>query len=437
MRSHRAGPILLAFALFAGCTPHSTAPRLATPTGEAASGSFLLGEALERALPAPGTEADQASALDQAMARAAASGRAVPGRAADAIHPSVQWNELTRSIAAAAKLPPPLFARAYALVSVAAADAITAGSRAGREGTPARCLIAGAASEVLLDLFPAGRPAIEAALGEEVALASTVGQGTVLRGLALGRIAGRVAVRRGHADGSDQVFTGSNPVGDGQWTGTNPVLPACGTWRTWIATSGAEFPSEPPYAFGSPEDLADVAAVVAAAAALTPEQVAIVHKWGDVSPPAIWNGLLNERIVSRQLDDAAAARAHAFLNMAMADAFIACWATKYTYWTARPVHRIPGLVPVIPTPNFPSYTSGHSTISAAAAAVLAETFPDEAGFLRDQAEEAALSRLWGGIHFPHDNDQGLAVGTRLGAKVVARMRAVEERRPSPALAVRP
>jgi hypothetical protein len=428
------GPTLLAFALVAGCAPHSTAPRSADPSGDSPASAFLLGDGLEQALPAPGTESAGADAGDLALARAAA---ARPAAVDDEANPCVRWNELTRALAAEARLAPPLFARAYALVSVATADALTAGSLAGRGGTPARCLVAGAASEVLRDLFPAAGAAVEAALGEEVALAARAGHGPVLRGLALGRIAGRVAVRRAHGDGADRPFTGTIPIGEGVWSGSAPVLPACGSWRTWIATSGAEFPPEPAYAFGSPEDLADVAAVVAAAAARTPEQETIVHAWGDAPPPAIWNGMLNERIASRGLDAPAASRAQAFLNMAMADGFVACWAAKYTYWTARPAQRIPGLVTVIPTPNFPSYTSGHSTISAAAAAVLAETFPDEGAFFRAQAEEAARSRLWGGIHFPHDNDQGLAVGTRLGAKVVARMRADEARRPSQALAARP
>jgi membrane-associated phospholipid phosphatase len=421
MRPLRAPSILLALVLLAGCAPHSTAPRSVTALGdEAGSAAFLLGEALEAALPPPGSEASAAGPLDRASAQAAA---AVPVAAGAESNPCVRWNELTRSLAATSRLAPPLFARAYALVSVACADAITAGSRTGRAGTPAGCLVAGAASEVLLDLFPGGRPAIEQALREEAALAAAAGHGPVLRGLALGRVAGRVAVRRARTDGADTPFAGTIPTGDGLWSGTDPVLPACGSWRTWIADSGAEFAPEPPHAFGSPEDLADVAAVIAAAAQRTPEQEAIVHAWGDVSPPSIWNGLANQRIVDRALAPGDAARAHAYLNMAMADAFIACWATKYTYWTARPSQRIPGLVTVIPTPNFPSYTSGHSTISAAAAAVLAETFPDEAASFRARAEEAALSRLWAGIHFPHDNDAGLAVGTRLGAKVVARMRA--------------
>ena len=79
-------------------------------------------------------------------------------------------------------------------------------------------------------------------------------------------------------------------------------------------------------------------------------------------------------------------------------------------------------VTVITTPNFPSYTSGHSTVSAAAAQVMGEVFPSQRGFFLEQANEAAISRLWGGIHFRHDNDQGLDVGARIGERAVALMR---------------
>ncbi|HMI30477.1 MAG TPA: phosphatase PAP2 family protein, partial [Candidatus Limnocylindrales bacterium] len=72
---------------------------------------------------------------------------------------------------------------------------------------------------------------------------------------------------------------------------------------------------------------------------------------------------------------------------------------------------------------FPSYTSGHSTISAAAAKVMGEVFPAEADFFQEQAEEAAMSRLYGGIHFRHDNEQGTFVGAIIGDRVVERMRA--------------
>ena len=170
------------------------------------------------------------------------------------------------------------------------------------------------------------------------------------------------------------------PSGDGIWTGTNPVLPMCGTWKTWVLSSGSEFQPEPPYAFGSVEDLRDVDEVYEVSLHRTPEEIAIVHKWADLPPPTIWNHLLNQRIESQGLDIVTSARASAYANVAMADAFIECWNCKYKYWIARPFQRIPGLVTVIPTPNFPTYTSGHSTISAAVAEVLSEQFPSESEY---------------------------------------------------------
>lgn len=313
---------------------------------------------------------------------------------------------------------------------MAAYDGLVAAEGRGRAPVDVGCAVAGAAVEVLAELFPAARAVLDDAIFKEATLAADAGadEGAIVRSLALGRVAGRVAVRRARSDGADQVFTGTIPVGEGLWGGANPVQPMAGTWRTWIATDGDEFQAEPPYPFESPQDLVDVSAVVAAAAARTPEQVAIVHKWADRSPPLIWNAILNAEIDAAALAPREAARAHAYVNMAMADGFITCWRTKYASWTARPFQRIPGLVTIVPTPNFPSYTSGHSTISAAAAAVLGELFPDRAAFFLAEAEEAAISRLWAGIHFPHDNDAGFLVGWRLGGKVVGRLREEERRR---------
>ncbi len=394
--------------IVSGCGRDSATTAPDAPA-HASAGPYLLGPEM----------AAEVAAFDRGQP--ATPQAATPVSVTGAADACVRWNALTTELAADAKLPPPLFARVYALVSVACHDGLVAGARSPRAPLDGPCVVGAAAADVLVELFPASAGRIQRDLAADVALMRRADPAAVQHGLALGRLAARVAVRIARRDGATNVFTGVAPTGDGFWTGTNPVLPAGGTWRTWVATSGAEFAPPPPYAFGSAEDLADVAAVAAAAAARTPEQVAIVHKWADRSPPAIWNAILREEIAARGLTLAEAARLQAFLNVAMHDGFVSCWRAKYTYWTARPVHRIPGLVTAIPTPNFPSYTSGHSTISAAAAAVLAHAFPDKSDYFRSQAEEAATSRLWGAIHFPQDNEQGLAVGRRLGAKVVARM----------------
>ncbi|HEX2303858.1 MAG TPA: vanadium-dependent haloperoxidase [Gaiella sp.] len=112
------------------------------------------------------------------------------------------------------------------------------------------------------------------------------------------------------------------------------------------------------------------------------------------------------------------------MNTAQADAFIACWDTKFTYWSERPVTAIRGELdpswnPYIVTPPFTSYPSGHSTTSGAASEVLARYFPLATGQLRAWAEEAALSRLYGGIHFSSDNGAGLALGKKVATAAIA------------------
>ncbi|HVE86124.1 MAG TPA: vanadium-dependent haloperoxidase, partial [Myxococcales bacterium] len=154
----------------------------------------------------------------------------------------------------------------------------------------------------------------------------------------------------------------------------------------------------------------------------TAEQIRLVRKWAETSPPTLWNEMLTARIARDRPAPLEAARAYVYLNTAMHDAFVSCWATKYRYLVARPFQRQPSLRTVIKTPNFPSYTSGHATISGAASEVLSALYPAEAGFFRQQADEAADSRLWGGIHFRHDNEVGLEVGRKIGRKVAGLMR---------------
>jgi hypothetical protein len=383
------------------------------------SPSFFIGASGYPGLPAPGHETDALSAEDRALF-ARLSSLPAPQLVSAGPNAVVVWNRLTKELGVGVPLPPPLMSRAYALVQVGIYDALVASGDRRRGRLPEHSVAAGAASVILGYLFPAKLDRIQEVVAAEIALDEGPGSAE-LGAWAVGNVVGRALVARGKSDGSTVPFTGTPPTGDGIWTGTNPVLPMCGTWKTWVLTSGSEIEPQPPYAYGSTQDLNDTQEVLDISLARTAEQIAIVHKWADVSPPAIWNELLNERIIAQNLDVAASARAHAYLNVAMADAFIECWACKYKYWTARPFQRIPGLVTVIPTPNFPTYTSGHSTISAAAAAVLGEVFPAERDFFVQQSLEAAMSRLYGGIHFRHDNEEGTRVGAIIGERVVAKM----------------
>ena len=109
----------------------------------------------------------------------------------------------------------------------------------------------------------------------------------------------------------------------------------------------------------------------------------------------------------------------------MADALVACWQAKFEHWSVRPVNVIrekldPDFLPWLFTPLFPSYVSGHAAVSGAAAEVLAAFFPAQADEWRAAADEAAMSRLYGGIHFRSDNEEGLQLGRRVGRRVLER-----------------
>jgi hypothetical protein len=129
------------------------------------------------------------------------------------------------------------------------------------------------------------------------------------------------------------------------------------------------------------------------------------------------------------------------LGITLADAFIGCWNAKYEFDLLRPVtyirrHIDPSWQPLLITPPFPEYPSGHSTQSGAAAAVLSAHFGDDHAFedvthakdglgtrsfenFWDAAEEAAISRLYGGIHFRMAIERGLEQGRCVGAYATA------------------
>jgi membrane-associated phospholipid phosphatase len=99
--------------------------------------------------------------------------------------------------------------------------------------------------------------------------------------------------------------------------------------------------------------------------------------------------------------------------MAMHDAGVGCWEAKFHYFNPRPSQLDPSIKTQIGLPNFPSYTSGHSTFSAAAAAVLSYLFPSGAASFAGMRDEAGISRLYGGIHYPSDIEAGKAHGNRI------------------------
>jgi membrane-associated phospholipid phosphatase len=333
-------------------------------------------------------------------------------------NPVVVWDQLTTKLGLAHQVPAPFLAHDYALVHVAMYDALLSNS----EGSlPQTAIVAGAAKEVLLYLFTSDAAEISSTFNSQLTNITGYSKDQIHGAISIGINVGEAVIAYAQTDGSIAAWNGVRPTGPCIWNGSNPVGPVFGYQKTFILTSPREFQPPPPYACGSPQDLQDVQAVIDAHESLTPEEIAIVHKWADLPPPTLWNNMLNERISNHSLNTFDAARASAYLNVGMYDAFVTCWMIKYTYWTARPFQRIPGFVPEITTPNFPSYASGHSIVSSTASIIMGRLFRAEATFFVGQAQEAAISRLWGGIHFPQDNNNGFALGQLIGAEVVQDM----------------
>ena len=181
-------------------------------------------------------------------------------------------------------------------------------------------------------------------------------------------------------------------------------------------------------------------------ARLTEEQKLIARFWADPpmlspTPPGHWIAILLDIADRDDLPVEPLAAALARLGAAQADAFIACWDAKYRYNLLRPVtyirhHIDPDWTPLIETPPFPEYPSGHSTQSSASATALSAIFGEDFAFedrthlgdglparhfpsFRAASEEAAMSRLYGGIHYRFGNEAGLAQGRCVGAYAAA------------------
>jgi hypothetical protein len=328
------------------------------------------------------------------------------------------WLELELEAIASHRTNPPRASRALAHLSSAMYLAAVQGG-SGREDA-----VAGAASTVLTYLYPDESARVNALAAQ---LASP-GSSAFARGTQVGQL----LVARAKSDGSDAVWTGTAPEGPGYWAPTPPAFlpplePLAGTWRPWNLSSGVQFRPGPPPAYGSPAFQAEMLEVYRVSLSLTAEQKQIANFWADgagtVTPPGHWNLIGLDLVRGKNWSTLRTTLLFAALNTAQADAFIACWDAKYAYWSLRPVTAIqrvidPAWLPLIVTPPFPAYVSGHSTTSGAASTVLSAFFPSHAHDLDAMAAEAAVSRLYGGIHFRSDNEAGLELGRRIGAVAV-------------------
>jgi hypothetical protein len=375
--------------------------------------------------------------------------------AADSIPASVRWNRLVpklgdensarrraaRKAATAAgdsaalrriaQNQPPILFRVYTLLSVAQYGAVN--SARDNRAVSSDVAVAGASAAVLTELFTdsAVRASIAQELARDIDRARTGSHGTELAmaGRRLGEdVASRVIAKAPPLVNYAAPWKGTIPSGPGMWYSA-PGIPPIGILmaqaRTWLLDSASQFRPGPPLAFGSAAHKAALEEVRRIARERTSEQTKLAQKWNSVDPWAPWNETASAAILRHHLSDADAARVYAVLNAASSDAVIACFEAKYHYWSIRPSQADTTIVLAdsVSLPNFPSYPSGHACSAGAFDAVLGHYFPQERAEFTRIAEEQAMSRLYGGIHYRFDDDEGLALG-----RAVARYDVERERR---------
>ncbi len=260
------------------------------------------------------------------------------------------------------------------------------------------------------------------------------------------------------------------PVGTGLWVplaGQTALQPCWDLIRPFVLLPASECAATAPHPYseviGQPfRDEADEVLNTTgdAGANLTADQNAIAYFWSDGpggtgTPPGHWISITSQICDADDESLDVAAEAYAKLGIAVADAFIACWQTKYQRNVERPITYIQRVTsatwdPLLATPAFPEYTSGHSVQSGAAATVLTDvlgprafdddthanhnntvgpgaTIPPMRSFadINTAADEAGISRLYGGIHFRAAIDNGLAQGTCVGNEVLTAIEWIE------------
>lgn len=305
--------------------------------------------------------------------------------------------------------------------------------------------------------------------------ASLLEEDTYNRSIAFGTAIGKKVLERTTRDNYKETRGMPRFLGSGdadKWKPTPPdYLDAAEPhWHRILPLaldSSSQFKCPAPPAFSSDTNSAffrNAKEVYTATTSLTPEQKEIARYWDDnpfvlehaghtmyankkITPVGHWIGITGIAAGKQQLDPLETAEAYLMTAISIFDTFIGCWEEKYRTQVLRPVTVINDLIdrnwqPMLQTPPFPEYTSGHSGISAAAATVLTARFGDNFAFedtsdleyigmkrnfrsFNEAAAEASISRVYGGIHYRTGIEAGAAQGTKVGTYILNKIKTRE------------
>ncbi len=293
-----------------------------------------------------------------------------------------------------------------------------------------RGAVAGASVAVLSYLFPTQAQALEDMVTAQANAGPGQPQAAFAAGEAIGRAAGAEMVAHGRVDGFANPNTAIAPLGAGFWTSSTvpATLTAGGQlpgMTRWFLTSANQFRPEPPPAFGSAEFNTALAEIRQISDTRTAEQIQIANFWamnpGTPTPPGFWLDQASQEIAAHGLSEREATHVFALVSSTVADALIGCWDAKLTYWFIRPWKADAGITTLaaVGKPNHPSYPSGHSCVSSAAAEVLSTFFPERRADLEAMVIQAGLSRMYAGIHYRFDIEAGQNLGRSVALFTIA------------------
>jgi membrane-associated phospholipid phosphatase len=219
-------------------------------------------------------------------------------------------------------------------------------------------------------------------------------------------------IEKAKNDGSDKVWNGTVNKDPKKWTGSYPLGINAVSFKPIVLRSVHQFRPPPPPDFDN--DMKELQTFKQ-----NFKSRSLAYFWANVGPE-FWNDLASKKMFEYRIsDDApAAARIYAVLNTAFHDAIIAIMDAKYTYWGIRPSQYDTTFKPLLGTPPFPGYPSGHAGGAGTSSAVLEYFFPGDAKEFRQIAQDCADSRFYAGIHFRTDNETALRMGRALGKYVV-------------------
>lgn len=388
---------------------------------------------------------------------------------AASLDPVLRWNQTVLDAIKRDASTPPQASRFLAMVQLAVFDAVN-----NIDGTPsylvrlappsgasAEAAVSGAAHQVLKYAFPGQTSWFDAALTD--ALSSIPDGAAKTDGVAFGRSIADAVIAVRNQDGWDDFVNYVPTTNPGDWQPTAPMfdvalMPQWAQLDPFAMTTSDQFLPAAPPELNSVEYATAVNELKGLGRNLgstrTADQTAIARFWADgpgtITPAGHWNDIAQDIASDRHNSLADNARLFAVLNVALADAGISAWNTKFHYNFWRPIDAIQQAAedgnnqttadeawePLLITPPFPDYTSGHSTYSGAASQVLTHAFGDNVNFttkspgfvqadgvtpversftsFEQAANEAGRSRIYGGIHYEFSNQAGLTSGRSLG-----------------------